>query len=88
MCVVRTTIDLPEELLRAAKARAAADGETLKEFFTRIVAQALETSPGPRPQRSRVSLPLVGGGPPRVEVTNDAIAGLLADEDVERYGEQ
>lgn len=85
---MRTTVDLPPELLRAAKARAAADGETLKEFFTRVVAQALATSSGPRPHRSRVSLPLVGSGPSTVEVTNDVIAEVLATADVDHYGER
>ena len=84
---MRTTVDLPPELLRAAKARAAADGETLKEFFARVVAQALATTPGPRPHRSRVSLPLVGTGPSAVEVTNDLIAELLDTADVDRYRE-
>lgn len=84
---MRTTVDLPPELLRAAKARAAADGETLKVFFTRVVTQALATS-GPRPPRSRVALPLVGSGGQAVEVTNDVIAELLAADDVEHYGER
>ncbi len=84
---MRTTVDLPPELLRAAKTRAAADGETLKEFFARAVVQALGTSPGPRPHRSRVSLPLVGSGPSAVEVTNDLIAEVLATADVDHYRE-
>ena len=34
---MRTTVDLPPELVRAAKARAAEQGESLKDWFTNVV---------------------------------------------------
>ncbi|MDP2390838.1 MAG: hypothetical protein Q8N52_10975, partial [Acidobacteriota bacterium] len=51
---MRTTVELPPELMRAAKARAAEEGESLKDWFTSAVARALGRSPGagasaPRP---------------------------------------
>jgi hypothetical protein len=49
---MRTTIDLPDELLRQAKARAALDGMKLKELITRFVEQGL----GQSSSRSAVSL--------------------------------
>ncbi len=38
---MRTTIDLPDELFRQTKARAALDGTTLKDLVTRFVEQGL-----------------------------------------------
>ena len=39
---MRTTIDLPDDLFRQAKARAALDGIKLKELITRLVAVGLQ----------------------------------------------
>lgn len=79
---MRTTIDLPDDLARALKVRAAERGETLKEVLTRAVARELATSQRPG---TRVQLPLVGhGGPPTHLVTSDDIAAALAEDD-QRY---
>ncbi|MGQ0570028.1 MAG: FitA-like ribbon-helix-helix domain-containing protein [Armatimonadota bacterium] len=52
---MRTTIDLPEDLYRALKARAALSGVTMRDLVRRIVEQGLrqpvavsETAPGHR----------------------------------------
>jgi hypothetical protein len=82
---MRTTVQLPTELLRAAKAEAAARGETLKDFLTRAVTHELGTTSVPR-QRARVKLPLVESGRPgSVDVTNDDIEAAFAAEDAEKY---
>jgi len=39
---MRTTIDMPDELLRRTKATAALAGETIKEFVTTAVRERLE----------------------------------------------
>lgn len=82
---MRTTIDLPVELMRAAKARAALRGESLKEFFTRAIAHEVGLPAGRR-GTTRVTLPLVGGGEPTIDVTNADIEAALAAEDANRYG--
>jgi hypothetical protein len=82
---VRTTVDLPEELMRAAKARAAGRGESLKELFARAVAHEVRFHAGRR-SGTRVALPLVGGDGPAVDVTNADIEAALAAEDADRYG--
>ncbi len=84
---MRTTVELPPALLRAAKARSAERGESLKSLFTR----ALETELGERAatpgQARRVSLPLFGAAPgPLVRVTNADLERALADEDTRRTG--
>lgn len=82
---MRTTVDLPDDLLRAAKSRAAARGESLKELFARAVAHELGFRAGRR-GIGRVVLPLVGrAGTPTVSVSNADIEEALAAEDAARY---
>ncbi|WP_007023222.1 hypothetical protein [Saccharomonospora iraqiensis] len=82
---MRTTVELPPELLRAAKADAAARGETLKEFLTRAVAHELEEAATTPPRRGKVQLPLVSSeSPGRVDLSNAEIEAIFAAEDAER----
>lgn len=83
---MRTTIDVPDDLLRSAKAEAAARGETLKELLTRALSHELGT-PAVQHPRGRVRLPLVGSTRPgAVDLTNAEIEAILAAEDAERPG--
>lgn len=83
---MRTTVDLPDDLLRAAKARAAERGESLKDMFTRLLSREIRT-PGGQLDGGTVSLPLIGSADgPSVAVTNADIEAVLAAEDAERYG--
>jgi len=41
---MRTTIDIPDQLMKAAKKQAIEDGITLKEFFTRTLEKELSTN--------------------------------------------
>jgi hypothetical protein len=61
MLFMRTTIDLPDNLLRQAKARAALDGIALKELVARYVAQGLRKPTPPETTRrlGRSPLPVV-----------------------------
>ncbi|MPZ16543.1 MAG: hypothetical protein GEV06_01315 [Luteitalea sp.] len=80
---MRTTIDLPNDLFRAAKARAASQGESLKTLVTRAV-ESLLGQPGGAGGHERAQVPLFGD--PRgakVELTNDTLARIEADEDVD-----
>lgn len=82
---MRTTVQLPEELLRAAKAVAAARGETLKDFLTRAVTHELGNVPAMR-SGSRVQLPLVRSArPSTVDLSNAEIEAVFAAEDAEKY---
>jgi plasmid stability protein len=83
---MRTTIDMPDTLMRAAKARAAEHGESLKDLVNRALAHELGLQSVPKPKTGRVALPLIGrDATPAVLVTNDDIADALEAEDVERY---
>jgi hypothetical protein len=83
---MRTTIDLPDDLARAAKVRAAERGETLKEMLTRAIAREVAADPHSK-RTGRVALPLVAAGADAtVDVTSEDIAAALAAGD-ERYAE-
>lgn len=85
---MRTTVQLPQDLLRAAKAEAATRGETLKEFLERAVTHELGEATVP-PRRGRVQLPLVDSdNPGTVDLSNAEIEAILAAEDAERVAQQ
>lgn len=88
---MRTTIDLPTELLRQAKARAALDGVSLKSLITRFVQEGLrmlnhEEPPSPRYRRRRSDLPIIHLETDRrmPAYTNADLFEILEEEDVER----
>jgi hypothetical protein len=86
---MRTTIDIPPMLMRAAKARAAEHGESLKDLVNRAVAHELGLPSAPKAKAGRVTLPLIGrGAAPDVLITNEDIADALDADDAERYGPQ
>ena len=83
---MRTTIDVPDALMREAKARAAAHGESLKDLVNRALAHELGLPSGATRKTGRVTLPLIArDAAPAVLVTNDDIAAALEAEDIERY---
>jgi hypothetical protein len=80
---MRTTIVLPPSLLRAAKARSAAQGESLKSLITRAVSAEVAAGAAP-PRSTRLVLPLVGNpSGPKVRVTNRDLADRLAAADAQ-----
>jgi hypothetical protein len=83
---MRTTIDLPPTLMRAAKARAAEEGETLKDLVNRAVAREVGLPATAGEKTGRVTLPLIArDATPTVLVTSDDVADAFDAEDVERF---
>jgi Arc/MetJ family transcription regulator len=82
---MRTTIDLPDELFRQAKARAALDGMRLKDLITRFVEQGLRggaLSAAPvRRRRSELPLARAATGRTLPDLTNAEIHRILEDEE-------
>jgi hypothetical protein len=77
---------MPDALMRAAKARAAERGESLKDLMNRALAHELGLPSVPKRKTGRVTLPLIArDAAPMVLVTNDDIAIALEAEDIERY---
>ena len=86
---MRTTIDMPPTLMRAAKARAAERGESLKDLVNRAVAHEVGLPTTPEGKRGRVTLPLIArDARPAVLVTNEDIADAFDAEDIERHAAQ
>ena len=81
---MRTTVILPPELMRAAKARSAERGESLKALLARALAAELAISPVSGRPASRVRLPLFGDPTAtRIALSNRDLAAALAAEDTE-----
>lgn len=81
---MRTTIDLPDELLRQVKAKAALDGLKLKDLITRYVEQGLRGAPPAAPRRrQRSELPVARAATGRTlpALTNVEIQRILDEEE-------
>ena len=86
---MRTTIDMPSSLMRAAKARAAEHGESLKDLVNRAVAHEVGLPNALMEKSGRVTLPLLArDAAPTVMVTNADIDAALEADDIDRYGGQ
>jgi len=77
---MRTTVDLPDLLFRAAKARAAHRGVPLKALVTEALEKELLKAPQPGGKRpKRVDLPLIRSKHPgRLKLTNAQIEAILS----------
>ncbi len=79
---MRTTIDLPDSLMRAAKAKAATAGESLKVLFERAIAREVG-----RPAQGRgdieVTYPLIPSQRAGVDFTNAELDEILAADEAE-----
>jgi hypothetical protein len=69
---MRTTIEMPDDLLAEAKSRAAVDGISLKTFFLQAVAQRLS------PEKTRVRRP-----PPAIGNPDARPIGVLTPEQID-----
>ena len=82
---MRTTVDLPDELLRKAKAKAALDGMKLKDLIALYVEQGLRgVPPHTAPlQRRRSELPIArkATGHPLPSLTNADIQRIWDEEE-------
>jgi hypothetical protein len=88
---VRTTIDLPDELFRRAKSRAALDGLKLKDLIARYVEEGLHHSEAAQtlPQeRTRSPLPVIekaATGRLIPAVSRAELARIEIDEDLAKH---
>lgn len=85
---MRTTLDLPDDLFRKAKAKAALEGTSLKNLITRFIEDGLNPERRPsnevamRPRSQLKPLPASGRTIPAL--SNADIDRLLDDEDIHR----
>lgn len=72
---IRTTVDIPVVVYRKLKAKAAAQGCSVRELVLRGIQAALLK--GKAPPRRRVKFPLIVSKGPKVELTNEQIYDLI-----------
>ena len=87
---MRTTIDLPDPLLRQVKARAALEGVTLKELITSYVLQGLQQDlqPSTAQPRQRSAPPMIAKaaiGKPIPALSASELTEVEIQEDLEKY---
>jgi hypothetical protein len=84
---MRTTIDLPDEVYRTLKARAAFRGTTLKDLVQQLIEQALSQADGPeRSNKTRPPLPVIipSTGVPLPALSPEELGKFEEEEDLER----
>ena len=82
---MRTTLDLPDELLKRAKIEAVHRGTSLRDLVGAALARELNRPP--KPARKRVQFPIFDSKVPgALRLTNTEIAKLEAEEDARRHG--
>ncbi|HEX9730013.1 MAG TPA: hypothetical protein VGA37_16060 [Gemmatimonadales bacterium] len=85
MANMKTTLDLPDELMRAVKLRAVNENRKLKDMIAALLRHGLAQDVGASATiRARVRLPLVHcahRARPAEEITPDRVAEILAAEE-------
>ncbi len=80
---MRTTIDIPDELFREAKARAALEGIKLKDLVAEALREKLR-APEPKARRHRTKFPIIPstrtGRKITDEMVNEAIEQAYKEE--------
>jgi hypothetical protein len=86
---VKTTLDLPDELMREVKIRAVQENRKLKDAIAHLLRRGLsQRSAEPGPVRHRVQLPLVECSHealPAEEMTPDRVADVLLEDESEAH---
>jgi len=82
---MKTTLDLPDDVMRAVKIRAVEDNRRLKDTIADLLRRGLSSGiGGPAPVRRRVKLPLVECAHEAragEEMTPERVANALLDEE-------
>ena len=85
---MKTTLDLPDDLIRAIKIRAAEENRKLKDMIADLLRRSLAQPPGESPPaHQRVRLPLVQcahAARPGEEMTPERVAEVLIEEEGRR----
>ncbi|MEX0782810.1 MAG: antitoxin [Dehalococcoidia bacterium] len=82
---MKTTLDLPDELMRSIKVKAAREDRKLKDVVADLLRRGMERDAAPR-KGHRVKLPLIRGGHPAApgeEMTPERVADILLQQEVD-----
>lgn len=84
---MRTTLDVPDELLKRAKIEAVERGTSLRDLVAVALERELKLPSEAKQARKRTRFPIFDSkAPGSLRLTNAAVAKLEADEDVRRHG--
>jgi hypothetical protein len=85
---MRTTLDLPDPLMRELKARAALEGVKLKDYFARIAQAALQRPPATQVQPTRSPVPVFHrkNAKPMPAMSNAELYAALDAQDAAKHG--
>jgi len=81
---MKTTLDLPDDLMREVKIRAVKENRRLKDAVADLLRRGLSQRRSERNVRHRARLPIVDcahAARPGEEMTPDRVAGVLLDEE-------
>jgi len=85
---MKTTLDLPEELVREMKIRAAREGRKLREVATEVIQKGLSVSaPAKKVASRRIKFPLFKGGKATRQFTPEELDEILLQEEVKWHHE-
>jgi hypothetical protein len=89
VCCMKTTLDLPEELVREMKIRAASQGRKLRDVATEVIKRGLNSGKPVKPETEfrRVKLPMLAGGKAVRQFTPAEIDEILLQQEVEWHHE-
>ena len=83
---MRTTVELPPELMRAAKARSAERGESFKTLLRRALEAELAMPRMNRKPAGRVQVPLIPASKgPKVRISNQLLEDVIAADDAAAF---
>ena len=86
---MKTTLQIPDELMRSVKIRAAEQGRKLTDVITELLRRGLEAEKSDKMRHvgRRVKFPLITGthpAKPGMEITPQRAFEILMEEEVER----
>ena len=84
---MKATIELPDDLMREIKVKAAREDRKLRELVADLLRRGLDAEP-PKVVRHRVKLPLIHTAHPAApgeELTPERVAEILIEQEAEWY---
>ena len=88
---MKTTLDLPDDLMRSIKVKAAREDRRLKDVVAELLQRGLDECDRRARPGHRVEFPLLRGGhpaPPGMELTPERLKEILEEEDLRDYLER
>lgn len=85
--MMRTTLDLPDSLLRELKTRAALNGQSLKSLLNELIQRAMRMPTAPELVQEEMSLPVLKrlqDAPPTPAQTNAQLEDQTLQDDIEK----